>query len=155
MTDISLMADIHNKAMGTTDAVSGIMRSGGERRSATEARGAQQGALSKLEKLAKVMAMQYHGDLGYMLASHTQQLMTNDQYVEIIGEYEQELIREHGIDVKNGRVRVSPKDLILDYDVIPSDGTIPGRESPDSWIELFRIVHESPILAEQFDIGLS
>ena len=153
MRDASILTDIHNKATGATDIIQGIMRQGGERRSATEAKGAQQAALSKLEKDAKIMAMQYHGDTGYMLAAHTQQLMSKDTYVEIIGEMEQELMAERGRSIQDNKARVRPRDIMIDYDLMPADGTIPGREPVDSWIEIFRIVHDSPILNTKFDIG--
>ncbi len=153
LVDAQILTDIHNKSTGATDAVQGIARKGGERVSATEARGTQKSALSKLEKAAKIMAMQYHGPLSYMLASQTQQLMKEDVFVEVIGEYEQELLKEHGVKTSQGNVRVSPKDMILDWDMVPHDGTIPGHESPDLWIELLRIVHESPIIAQKYDVG--
>ena len=152
MADAAILTDIHNKSTGATDIISGVMRSGGERRSATEARGASQAALSKLEKAARIMSMQYHGDLAYMNAAHTQQLMSEDVFVEIIGELSEELLKERGMETANGNVRVAPMDMILDYDVIPNDGTIPGKEPPDVWVELFRIIHDSPIVGQQFDI---
>jgi len=151
--DISFLTDIYNKSTGAPEGLQGIMRSGGERRSATEARDTRQSALSKLEKAAVIMDIQYRQDLSMMLASHTQQFMSRERYVEIAGDREKELVKEFGLSVdKSGRVRVSPLDLLIEYDILPGDGTIPGREPADLWIQLFQVIATQPELAQQFDM---
>lgn len=153
MKDISLLTDTHNKSIGTPGNLQGVMRSGGERRSATEARDTKQSALSRLEKAARIMDIQYRQDLSMMLASHTQQFMTQSRYVEIAGSREIELVKEYGLDIDpSGRVSANPLDLLINYDILPGDGTIPGREPADLWIQLFQIIATQPILTQKFDM---
>lgn len=153
MKDIQLLTDTHNKSVGTPENVQGIMRGGGERRSATEARDTKQSALSKLEKVARILDIQYRQPLSMMLASHTQQFQTQERYVEISGSREQELVKEYGLDIDGeGRVSANPLDMLINFDILPGDGTIPGREPADLWIQLFQIIATQPILAQQFDM---
>lgn len=88
-----------------------------------------------------------------MLASHTQQFMTQSRYVEIAGSREIELVKEYGLDIDpSGRVSANPLDLLINYDILPGDGTIPGREPADLWIQLFQIIATQPILTQKFDM---
>ncbi len=153
MNDIEFLTDIHNRSSGTPENIQGMMRSGGERRSATEARDTRQSALSKLEKAAVIMDIQYRQDLSMMLASHTQQFMSQERYVQIVGEREQELMKEHGRDIDSeGRTVAGPLDLLTHFDVLPGDGTIPGREPADLWIQLWQVAATNPEVAQRLDM---
>ena len=146
--DVASLMDIVRQTTGATDAVSGIMRKGGERRSATEARGAQTASLSKLEKDAKIIGMQAHQDIAYQFASNAQQLMEEEQYVKIYGDLPMELAKEFESD----RVLVTPEDIIVPYDVVPHDGTMPGGQDPAVWIQLFQTMVSNNAVGAQFDI---
>lgn len=153
INDIGFLTNIHEKSSGTPEGIQGMMRAGGERRSATEARDTRQSALSKLERVAVLMDIQYRQDLAMMLASHTQQFASQERYIEIAGQREQELLKEHGTPVgSDGRVSVSPLDLLTHFDVLPGNGTIPGREPADLWIQLYQAVASNPELAQEFDM---
>ena len=153
MRDISVLTDMHNKSTGAVDILQGTMRKGGERRSATESRDTKQSALSKLEKAAVIMDIQYRQDLSIMLASHTQQFMSQERYVEIVGDREQELMKEHGLELDSqGKISVNPLDLLIGYDVLPGDGAIPGREPAELWIQLLQVAMTHPELTQRLDI---
>ncbi len=148
--DVGVLMEIIQKVTGATDAISGIMRKGGERRSATESRGAMTASLSKLEKDAKIISMQAHQDIAYQFASNAQQLMEEDAYIKILGDMPEELAAEYGKDVN--RVRVSPQQIVVPYDVIPHDGSMPGGESPELWIQLFQILSTNNAVGAEFDM---
>jgi|TARA_Y100000310_G_C20694357_1_gene824439 hypothetical protein len=149
MKDTTYITDIIQRVSAASDPLQGIMRSSGERRSATEARDSRSGALSRVEKAAKLMSLQSMQDIARMFASHTQQLMTEDTYVNIAGRTEEELREEYGADT---RIKVRPEDLILDYDIVIHDGSSPGGEPADLWVQLYQILSQNPEVGQQFDM---
>jgi len=62
------------------------------------------------------------------------------------------LIKEYGVNVKDGRMTVSPFDILVDYDVLVRDGSVPGSNFSDAWMTMFKILAEHPALDQQFDI---
>lgn len=148
--DTSFLVELIQRITGAVDILQGIMRSGGERRSATEARASRQGALSRLEKAAKIISMQAMRNIAFMFASHTQQLLSDEVYVNIAGRWEETLRNEYGIS--EDRVKVSPRDLNIEYDISSHDGTMPGGEPADLWIDLYQVITTNPEMAQQFDM---
>lgn len=148
--DSGYIIEIINRVTGAHDGLQGFARRGSAEMSATESRGNQAGALSRLERIAKVVGLQGMYDISYLFAHHTQQLMEEDTYVSIIGEWEQVLQSVYGD--KHTRVGVSPFDLLVEYDVILKDGSIPGGGFAELWIQLYQIMAQSPELAMQFDM---
>ena len=47
---------------------------------------------------------------------------------------------------------MSPSDLAINYDMIVRDGSIPGGNFSQSWIELFKTIGTNPELMQQFDV---
>ena len=87
-------------------------------------------------------------DIGTMYAVHTQQYMTQETYVKIVGKNAENLYSIFGKD----RARVSPMDMAVNYDLIVRDGSIPGGNFSSSWIELFKTIGTTPELMQQFDV---
>jgi len=149
--DIQFLMDIMSRTSGVTDPIQGIMRSGGERRSATEARGTMQSALSRLAKGVRISGSQALQDIAYLLAEHTIQLLSNETYVRSIGETEDQMLADY--QVGKGRYRVDPSLLDVNFDVLPSDGTLPGGNGdPQVWTQLFQTIASQETLAQTFDI---
>jgi hypothetical protein len=96
-----------------------------------------------------IVGMQFMQDIGTMFAVHTQQYMSKDTYVKIIGRYQDQIETMFG---GKNKVRVSPYDLAISYDVIVRDGSIPGGSFSDSWIQMFTTIVQTPELYQQFDI---
>jgi hypothetical protein len=94
--------------------------------------------------------MQFMQDIGNMFAVHTQQYMSKDTYVKIVGRYEDQLAKIFGKD--KTRIKVTPYDITVDYDLITRDGSIPGGNFSSSWIDLFKIIGTTPELMGQFDV---
>ncbi len=147
--DSAYITELIKTCSGSVDSLMGLARSGSERVSAAEAQGTRQSALSRLAKAAKVVSIQTMQDLGYMLASHTQQLMTKDLYVSMTGRWEDDLREEFG-DIE--RMMVNPFDISVDYDVIENDGSLPGDGDVSTMVQLFQSIVGNPLLSSQFDV---
>lgn len=147
--DAPHVIELIQRTSAAVDSLMGIMRTSGERRSATEARDARMSALSRLAKTARIASIMTLQDLAYMYASHTQQLMTKEVYVRTMGRYEQDLVATFG-DVRG--LKVKPEDLHINYDVMIHDGTVEVGERAESWIQLFQILSARPDIAVNFDM---
>lgn len=148
--DASVLTQMAQMMSGAVDSVSGVERKGSERVSANEFVGRHSSALSRIEKDARIGSLMAHQDIAYQIASLNQQLLSEEQYVEIAGRYEQDLRREYG---DSRSVKVSPMDLLIRFNVIPHDASIPSGDFAQSWVQLFQIIASQPYLAQQFDIG--
>jgi hypothetical protein len=79
--------------------------------------------------------------------------MDEDLYVTTTGRWQQVLMREFGPKIKGGRMKVTPFDLLIDYDLKMRDGSIPGSNFSEVWIRMFEVLAEHPELQQQFDLG--
>ena len=149
MQDAGIVMDVMQRASGAVDSLMGIMRGGSERRSATESRETRAGAVSRLAKSAKVASIMMMQDLAYMFASHTQQFMSQETYVNIKGRYEQELIEEFGM---SEGMKVTPWNLMINYDIVQNDGTTVSGDFADSWVQLYQILAGNPSVGQAFDM---
>lgn len=156
--DVPHVTDLIQRTSGAVDSLMGVMRSGGERRSATESRDSRMSALSRLAKTARICSLMTMYDLGYMFASHTQQLMSESVFINTMGRYQQELIEEYGeMLVKNkqgtsGGMKVSPEMLDINYDTMIHDGTVDVGERAESWVQLFQVMSTNPAVGSGFDM---
>ncbi len=148
--DSLYITELIKTCSGSVDSVMGLARQGSERVSADESRGTRMAALSRLAKAAKVVSMQMMQDLGYMIASHTQQLMSRELYVSVTGRWEEELKKQYGQDVS--RVKVDPLSLVVDYDISVGDGSIPGGEDMAGMVQMFTTIASQPLLMQSFDL---
>jgi hypothetical protein len=78
--------------------------------------------------------------------------MEEETYMSIVGRWSEDLLKEYNIDVKDGRVKVTPFDVLVDYDLIVRDGSIPGGNFSDAWLKLFKDIISVPELYKTFDI---
>lgn len=153
ISDASWIIGWMNNIVGVDESMMGSLRQGGpERLTKSEFQGTRQSSMTRLEHMAKVVSMQAMQDIAYFFAAHTQQMMTEDAYVNTIGEWQMRLEKEHGLNVKNNRMKVRPQDLLIDYDVVCRDGSIPSPNDANVWVEMFQTVAEHPELNQRFDI---
>jgi len=128
----------------------GSLRQGGpERLTKAEFQGTQSGGISRLERIAKVIGLQSMQDIGYMFAAHTQQMMEEEQYVKVLGRWRDTLLNEYG--VSGDRMKVSPLDILVDYDIMVRDGSIPGGNFSQGWLTLYKIIAGTPELMKELD----
>jgi len=149
INDAGAVIDFMNNTSSTVDSVRGVMRSGGERRSATEAKGARISALSRLARGAKISSIMAMYDLGLMIASQTQQLMSREIFVSKLGRMQEDLIKELG---RSKGMKVFPEDIDVNYNVIIHDGTIESGEHSETWVNLYQILASNPSIGQGFDM---
>ena len=152
ITDVTFIIEFMRQIAGTDNPMMGNLRQGGpDRLTAQEFKGTSVGAVNRLERTAKIVGVQVMQDIGYMFAYHLQQFMNEPAYVKTTGSWPEEILAN--FNVENGRVLIKPEDILVDYDLIIRDGSIPGGAYSDSWIQLFDIISKNPQLAQQFDVN--
>ncbi len=153
--DTIFVSDLIERALGAPASIQGVADNNApERRTAFEVRSTQSGTLGRLAKAARIMSAQSMRGLGYMMASQTSQLMSEDTWVKLIGDKSTQLINEYGLQerIQSGRVRVRPDEINVNYDVMPVDSTMTSGESPDLWLQLYQIIGNNPALMQGMDI---
>ena len=153
MVDAEQIMGMMSRATGASDSTQGIVQDRGERVSASEFNGTMNMAISRLDRMAKIVSVQYLQDLAYFHASHTQQLMSQETFVKAVGDWPEQLAQEFGT-MLNQKVQVSPFDLLADFDVIFKDGTQKSASQTEVqfWLESMKMVSQDPVLQQQFDI---
>lgn len=152
VADTSYLNDYMQRVTGALDQAQGVMRQRTTRVSSTEAANLQQAAMSRLEKPAKIISMQSVRPTAHMFASHVQQFMDQETYIKATGEWARKLQEDFNIEPDRERIPVSPMDLIVNYDVIERDGTIPGSQDTNTWVELFQVMSQNPQVGQMFDM---
>lgn len=137
--NISFMNDIVERAVGAPDALHGVRRKTSERVSATEAGGTERAALSRLEALATTISLQSMHDIAFQLALNTQQLMSEETQVKVIGKSAEVLA-----DIYGTFAPVNPKAIMVDFDVMPLDATMFRRETLQGWMQILDFATRSP-----------
>jgi len=150
VVDASIIREAMDKIGATDSWTMGSLRSGGpERLTGKEFEGTRQGGFTRLERMAKIVGVQAMQDIGYMFAYHTQQFMSEDVFVKITGRWQERLMMEYG-DATH--LKVSPYDLLVDYDLKVRDGSIPGGNYSGVWENMFQLMAEHPELQQKFDL---
>jgi hypothetical protein len=150
IVDASLIRDAMDKVAATDPSTMGSLRQGGpERLTGKEFEGTQQGAFTRLERVAKIIGVQAMQDIGYMFASHAQQFMTKELSLTTVGRWQEVLAGEYGGAT---HMKVSPFDILIDYDVKVRDGSVPGGNFSPVWIKMFEVLASQPELQQKFDI---
>lgn len=153
INDASVVMSLMNKVSGADDILQGSLRSGGpERLSAAEFSATNAAALGRLESLARIVSSQFIQDIGYMLAMHTQQFMTQDVYVNTVGIAQEQLRLQFGDKIINERMKLSPQDLNIDYDVEVDSYDTRGSQNAELWIQLYQLIGQNPLLMQQYDM---
>jgi len=129
----------------------GLRQTGPERLTKAEFQGTRGGNISRLERVARIIGLQAMQDIGYMFASNTQQLMEQDVYVKAVGRYQEELIKS--FRPARGRIKVTPFELLVDYDVVVRDGSVPGLGgNAEALMRLFSSIVGIPELYQDLDV---
>ena len=151
IADASYITQWMDRISGADQSMSGALRQGGpERLTGAEFQGTRGSAVSRLQRVAMIIGTQFMQDIGTMFAVHTQQYMTKETFVKITGRYEEQLRKQFGPNAL--RAKVSPLDMAINYDLIVRDGSIPGGNFSQAWMQLFQIIGTDPDLRQEFDI---
>jgi hypothetical protein len=139
-----------DRILGVDGSMQGTLRQGGpERLTSAEFQGTRSSAVSRLQRVAMIIGLQAMQDIGTMFAVHTQQYMKKETFVKLAGRYAETLSKQFG---GKQRVKVTPYDLAINYDLLVHDGSIPGGNFSGAWIDLFKTIGTSELLAPQFDV---
>jgi hypothetical protein len=150
ISDSAYITQWMDRISGADQSMQGALRQGGpERLTGAEFQGTRGSAISRLQRIAMLIGVQFMQDIGTMFAVHTQQYMSQDTYVKIVGQYADQLKTTFG---GRERVKVTPYDMAINYDLLVRDGSIPGGNFSQSWIELFKVIGTTPELTQQFDV---
>ena len=150
--DLAIISDLMQRTLGASDALQGVIRDQGERVSATESRDARIGAVSRLQKAAKIIGMQAMQPLGMLLGHQTQQFMENNTWVSVLGRWEEVLRMDLGIPPNLNLAQVNPADIMnLNFDVMPHDGSMPGGEFSEALVQMMQVGAQNPWVAQRLD----
>lgn len=152
VTDVTFLVEFMRQIAGTDNPVMGNLRAGGpERLTAQEFKSTSAGAVNRLERIAKIVGLQAMQDIGEMFAYHTQQFMDEPTYVKTTGQWPDAVTAAYNVQ-EGGRVLVKPSDILVAYDLVVRDGSIPGGNYNDTWVQLFQMISQNPVLMQTFDI---
>lgn len=150
MSDVGALITAMDRVSAVDESGSGMLRqSGPERLTKAEFQGTRSSAVSRLERIARIISVQSMQDIGYFFASHAQQLMTEESIMRVSGDYQKQL--EEMIGERKEAISVSPADISVDYDVAIKDGTVPGGNFNDAWLKLYEMVLQNPETAQGVD----
>lgn len=152
VNDASFLMNFMQQVHGTSEGLKGEISHRSDRVSAQEARDSRMSGLARLERLARIISMQSNLDIAYMFASHTQQFAEEEIYVKVIGEWAERLQNEFGVETQHNRLYVDPMDLMVDIDLVESDGTIPGSENAQTWIQVMQLAAQSPEIMQTLNL---
>jgi hypothetical protein len=151
--DSTFIVQWMDRISGADQSMQGAQRNGGpERLTSTEFQGTQQGALGRMDRMSKIVGLQGIQDIGMFFGSHNKQMMENEAYIKLSGDWQDVLIAEYGASIDRGRIIVNPADLDINYNVTIRDASSAGGNYNDNWVQLYQILSGNPALANNFDM---
>jgi len=148
--DLNIVFQIVERVTGLSAMSQGVDVRSGERRSATESAGVQQGTLSRASRGMQIMAAMGFNPLAEMMAYQTQQYMSEDTYVRILGDNSADL--EDLFGESNGKAMVSPIDIDVLFDIVAKDVTMPANNSVQAWTNITQQIIGNPQIAQAFGL---
>lgn len=153
VADAGIITNTMDKIAGVDASSMGSLRQGGpERLTGAEFKGTQAGTFTRLERVAKIIGVQSMQDLGYMCAHHTQQFMSEEVYMNMSGRWQEILMKEYQTQDTNFKTKVTPFDILVDYDLKVRDGSVPGGNYSAVWMKMFEVLAGHQELLQKFDI---
>lgn len=89
-------------------------------------------------------------DLGRICGGNLQQYMTKQQYLRVVGRWEDTLRSEH--NVTDPYILVDPRMLDVAFDVIPRSTSIPGGTNVQGFMQWLQFVAANPTTAQRIDM---
>ena len=143
MADLETFLQIGDVLSSVNDNIKGQQAEGG-RKTATEVRIAGEQSSNRLGAHAKHISAYSLTDLTEIMCLDTQQFLSEEFYVQIVGQEGHEK-----------PIRVSPEQLVGDFYFPVSDGTLPFDKVAlfDLWKDIFGVVQQDPVLRQQYAVG--
>jgi hypothetical protein len=125
------------------DNLKGIQEEGG-RKTATEIRTSGEAGASRLAARARFISAQGMVDLAEQMSLNIQQLMTQDFYLQVVGQKGTEF-----------PITISPQMVAGDFYFPVNDGTLPIDKTAllGIWKEIWMQIVQNPMLAQKYDEG--
>lgn len=143
------LGELMRRISNTSDQTQGSFSNRTTRISSREAGNTLAASLSRYEKNAQLIDMQAMQPLAFFFAAHIQQYMEEETYINITGDFNDKYMID--LEDVDGRIPVHPLDLMIQYNIRPTNGKIPGSEDPQVWTQLFQIASQNPVLAQQMN----
>ena len=141
MSDLNTFMRIGDALQGLNENLRGQQDAGG-RKTATEVRTSGEAAASRLAALARVMSAQGLVDLTEQMCLNTQQYMTQEFFLQVVGQN----AAEKGL-------HIAPEHIVGDFNFPVHDGTLPLDRVAllDVWKELWLAVAQNEQLSAKYD----
>ena len=145
LASLAQVIELMQRVTGVTDNLMGIVYPGG-RKTATEVRTSSSFGVNRLRTVAEYFSAVGWAPLAQVLVQNSQQYYTATQKMRVVG------------DLAEGAgnfIEVSPESIQGFFDFIPVDGTLPVDRFAQAnlWKEILIGLGQSPILAQQYDMG--
>jgi hypothetical protein len=150
--EIPVVLELMERVLGISANMQGVVNPKRERIAATETNKSQGMGMARLDKSVALLEMQALYDLADMVASQTQQLLSEDQWIGLVGRFEEELRAEY--NTAENRLKVRPADLQIAYDIMPYSAMLPGQTDAEAWMRLFEMTVGTPGLVQMAGVDL-
>jgi len=150
--DADWIAALMQKVSGTDDALMGVMRNKGpERLTQSEYQGTNKGAMGRMNRLAQIISLQGMQDLGEMIAEQTRQLMKEEVYAKVNGEWAERIKTDFGVEVARGKMSIDLKSIDIDFDVEVKDNSQGGGNFSEALLQFYQMTLQNPQLVQEVD----
>lgn len=150
LQDVSMIFDTMQRISGALDALMGVPSA--RRRTATESSGTMQLAANKLKVQAQLISAMGLTEWGRQQAELIQGLMTEPEFVQIIGQRKSERYRA----MSEGQIiKVNPDDIQGEWNFPIHDGSMPldPIRMSETWEKMIASAAQIPEVAAQYDLG--
>jgi len=138
-----ILTDMLRQGLGTTDITMGDLSGMPERPGVAGVNAATSGSLSRLQRIAMMMAYQSMDELAWMKAENTRQFMSEKVFAKMTDNMVHERLTEYGYDVQGEHINISPFDLPLNYEINTHHGAIPQMENVNAWTTIVQSLLQS------------
>jgi len=149
LSTTSLVMEMMQRVSGVTEQVMGMLEPGG-RKSATEIRTSATFGVNRLKTETEFLSASGWQPLAQELLAQTQQFMSRDIELKLIGE-------DAGLNSRDLEqfLNVSPEDIRGFYDYVPVDGSLPVDRMAQSQVlmQLMGQMGQVPGVLAQYDMG--
>ncbi|MBE3037429.1 MAG: hypothetical protein IMZ62_01230 [Chloroflexi bacterium] len=150
---VAFLFDFMKQVSGANDNVQGVSHARSEAITAAEATGARQSSLSRLQKDVRVMDVMGMTDLAIMLAANTQQFMSLEHYIQVVGRNAEQLMGEFGMYMPEYPYVLLNRDVLnVHLDIMPRNGTIPGGANLGALQAWFTTMMSNALSAPTIDV---
>jgi len=144
--DLEMTWQLAERTSAVSDMRTGRARQGSERITATEIQGILEGSGNRLQDFTNMMSLMAMHPMGVQLALNTQNFMTQETTVSIMGRWEAQL-RE--IYPEQDSMDVEPGDIRVQFDFLPVESFGPEANNAAAWVEYIKTLAANPVVVNE------